>query len=301
MILENYISISKKVKKLVISNVVHKNKYILKNNFLKPIFDSDILNPHISCDFQDCACRINSFVWVSRKRKAIWLEIPKSASRSILNTLNLKEPFIPEIISKVINGYSSGVTIYFDTFYTKEIKKYLKFIKLYNLCGLNLFKKKDFQLMKITPDEVLKLYKEFYSFAIIRNPYERMISNYKMFTEKGFRFDKIKLSIGISDPSRITFEDFVIYTLKNSNHHWEKQVNYLPSDIKNLNFLGTMNNLNSDWEKISSEININTQLPYLNSTKNSIKVFDEFYNKKTYDLVSNHFKEDIKLYNNNLK
>ena len=53
---------------------------------------------NISCELNNCACRINSFIWISHKYKAIWFENPKAASRSILSTLCGKEPSIYELL-----------------------------------------------------------------------------------------------------------------------------------------------------------------------------------------------------------
>ncbi|MDW5287888.1 sulfotransferase family 2 domain-containing protein [Formosa sp. PL04] len=273
------------------------NKYFVYPKNIQVINDSFIINEHICCTLNSCACKINPFVWVSEKRKAIWFEIPKAASRSIVEFIDAPNPGLTEVVNK-LKHYSNfeGVTLYYNTSEKGKVMKDIKDALKSNVIR-KFFIKDDFELKFLTPDEAINKYPEYLSFAIFRNPYEKMISNYKMFTQHEMRIHQIKKTFHLNSIENLSFENFINLSIQYPNHHWEKQVKFLPSNINNLNILDTITNLDNILSKLQTSLNISKPLKKLNTTEKSSSNYSKYYDKNTFEIVSSLYEEDIIIYN----
>lgn len=264
----------------------------------------------IRCELASCGCRINSFIWISHSHKAIWFENPKAASRSIVEALNIKVPSLEDLIFEKLLTAEENITIKVifpensTDINTKLIKNAISSYKLMHSRNnplSNLFysflkkKKSGFQLFYGSPNEVINKYPTYFSFAFIRNPYDKMISNYSMFTQKAYRKQKLD-ELFKYDTTGISLEDFLQKSITLRNHHWEKQINYFPYDANGmikLSFLGRLETIQQDWDFIKKKINIDKDLNIINNTtKNkNIPVGSDI---KTF--IDKEYKEDIKLF-----
>ena len=246
----------------------------------------------MNCDTSSCGCRINSFVWQSNKKKAIWYEIPKSASRSIVDALEIQVPNINTLFKKLLEFENFDFTLFFKNEQLPIIKRYLKRIKLYNVIGYPIFDKEIYELTFDYPKNI-----GYYSFAVIRNPYDRIISNYKMFTTHPKRIEKLKETFKIDSVNDLTFENFLSLSLQYSNHHWEPQVNFLPDDLDQVSKLTTLSMLRQDWNEISNMIDCSNKLQELNSTKNSSSNYRKYLSDHSFSIIRKRYKKDIDIYN----
>lgn len=144
---------------------------------------------------------------------------------------------------------------------------------------------------------------EYFKFAFVRNPYDRMVSAWKMFStgmgnSKWAYKDKPPLE-GVS------FYDFLkIATDQSIDHHKRDTMNSvlrhhtLPQVhpyhcFEYADFIGKFENLENDFKVISEKIGLkNYNINHLNKTKRD--TYKSYYDDKTFELVSKEYDEDIK-------
>lgn len=145
-------------------------------------------------------------------------------------------------------------------------------------------------------------YNDYFKFCFVRNPFERLVSWYEMFINKGIH------------------NDFSEYILKNSNNFSEfldltniiyekniseyvsqpypksisfNQLDYISNNGKILvDFIGRFETINSDFDFIMNKIGITDyNLPYLN--KFNCGNYRRYYSDKDIEKVYNLYKKDI--------
>jgi len=123
-------------------------------------------------------------------------------------------------------------------------------------------------------------------FAFVRNPWNRMVSNWKMFTTVPFRIRQLK-SMTSEDVS--SFEDFVRFTTRKRNHHWQPQVLFLPEA---LDFVGRLESFEDDFRDLCSKIGTK---PERVARENAIErlPYWEYYKPSLAELVAEIYSEDI--------
>ena len=265
------------------------------------IFESNLsFRKDIKCDLSICACRYNPFIWISHKHQAIWFENPKVASRSILNALGSDEPDISSVLTMFHKDLSKhDMELYMTRDLFHKAKDHI--LPLFNssnnrsnvirLLMNKLFLKKegDFELF-FDGKDALEKYSSYFKFGVIRNPFDRFVSSFNMFTQSPQR--KLLLDeLFKSETTEISFDDFFQKAMTNRNHHWEKQTAFLP---RNIDFISKQENLNQDWLKIKKIIGISGDLERLNYTKYSNRNRLKAYQLKK---IEKEYNEDIELYN----
>lgn len=152
------------------------------------------------------------------------------------------------------------------------------------------------------------LYGEYFTFAIVRNPWARLVSEYL----------HKKLD------NRYSFRDFVFYGMPAQNDFCDKYRHVIPQTdyICNrdgqeiVDFVGRFENLHQDFDYICSQLTISdASLPHVNSTssfrrslerkirhlfirENRIKKhYSEYYDRQTIDRVGQLYAEDINRFN----
>lgn len=183
---------------------------------------------------------------------------------------------------------TAGMTLLYYFKFKRDVKNFYG-----NFCNYNV------SLTHLTLNQLNDLIglKDFYKFAFIRNPWDRMVSK--------FNFDLQKFPDGPKPfPVTNNFEKFILDLKKNFNtiidnkpNHWlcchfPPQSSFVLSKEIKLDFLGVYENFQNDVKFLADKFEIKEELPHRNKTDH--KDFKKYYTNKTRDIVGELYKEDIK-------
>ena len=137
------------------------------------------------------------------------------------------------------------------------------------------------EIRAIVGDEV---YSDYFSFAFVRNPWDWQVSLYKYSLKKEdhFQHDFIQ-SLG----------SFDAYIEWRCNNEVELQKNFILADSGEslVDFIGRFENLEDDFSKICSQLNISAKLPRL-KVSNTVP-YQNYYSEFSKKLVAETYAEDI--------
>ena len=148
-------------------------------------------------------------------------------------------------------------------------------------------------------DHVPDFARNYFSFSIVRNPWDRLVSCWMQKiitqepTEEQFRSD-IRWELNYQKPS---FKDFIKIISDDENitkdSHWALYFNIIP--VSDLDFIGRFENLQEDFNIICDKIGIPRQkLPRENKSKH--KHYTEYYDDETKQIVAEKYKKDIEYF-----
>jgi hypothetical protein len=139
----------------------------------------------------------------------------------------------------------------------------------------------------------------YYKFSIVRNPWDRAVSDYKWWTRASSPFfDFLK---------NTTFEDYLLIRngYEKINHlndsagradHFYAQYSFIEIDGANcMNRIIRFENLQKDFNIVCDEISLRKQqLPHTNKTKH--KHYTEYYDDKTREIAAERYAKDIEYF-----
>ena len=138
----------------------------------------------------------------------------------------------------------------------------------------------------------IKLREKYFSFTFVRNPFDRVVSEYKWnpkFNRLSFlEFLKTDAPYGFSTENPCSKQPTWW-----QDRHEHAQIDFIDNHI---NFIGRFENLQEDFDIICDKIGIPHQkLPHKNKSKH--KHYTEYYDDETREIVTKKYKKDIDYFN----
>ncbi|MVA56072.1 hypothetical protein GOZ88_08095 [Agrobacterium vitis] len=150
-----------------------------------------------------------------------------------------------------------------------------------------------------------------YSFGFVRNPWDRMVSLYSFLCQK--RLQSYECPVYQQHIRDIGFKSWLLEDSYYSRHdeHWPEEI--LPPLqrrsqmfwLSGCDYIGTMENIDSDFRKIRKKIGMKPTLlerlrlsnpvPKKNQSKRGD--YTRYYDEETKTFVQTHFQEEIELFN----
>lgn len=220
---------------------------------------------------------------ISYKHKFIFIHVAKNAGQSITNALM---PFAANKFQKKLNfiipyryqlKINTKLKQYTNiSYYPQPYSDHIRGAVLRNKMGETEFR-------------------SFFSFAIVRNPWEWVLSNYTYACQNP-RHDQHKFINSFKN-----FTDYCEWLCDDSNKvSCQSDYVYDEQNSQVISFIGRFENLDNDFQYICQKIGINASLPRYNvSSKSKNKIFT--LEKRTIDLIGNKFKKDIRLFGYNIE
>jgi len=175
-----------------------------------------------------------------------------------------------------------------------NVKKYKKTDALYENDGNIEWDHATAHMVKLKNE---KRYELFYKFAIVRNPYDRLVSEYF--------FKKESNDIRIVDCSQLKFDEYIDFLYKNFDKimgekhsiksHFIPQSNFILSNVNIFKF----ENIKDCFDMIEEKFNIKNTNEFKN--KSTHDFYEAYYDRKLKQKVADIYYLDFKLLGYDLK
>jgi len=134
-----------------------------------------------------------------------------------------------------------------------------------------------------------KRFNDCFKFTFVRNPWDRLVSNYFWKQNDPWANKKVKEYVNTH-----SFEQYIlegIAPLAVPMHQWVTDSNKKVV----VDFVGRYENLHDDFSKVCQKINIKTpELPQVYKTNH--KPYKDYYSQATIDKVASVYKDDIEIF-----
>ena len=134
-----------------------------------------------------------------------------------------------------------------------------------------------------------EIYDSYFKFAFVRNPWDWQVSLFEYARQyKSHPQNRLMRS----------FQDFDAYIEWRVTQEKTLQKDFVTDESGNIivDFIGRFEQLEEDFAEASQKAGLNVHLPKFNKTK-SRRSYVEYYSDRSRELIQDHFKEDIELFN----
>lgn len=132
-----------------------------------------------------------------------------------------------------------------------------------------------------------KYFDQYYKFSFVRNPWDWQVSLYHFMQQlKDHHQHELIMSMN--------FDEYIHWRV-NEDKHLQKDFMYDADGKCLVDYIGKLENIEDDFKKITQHLGLEATLPHSNKSKH--KSYQEYYSPETRDIVAEHFKEDIELFN----
>jgi len=202
---------------------------------------------------------------------------------------------------KLIEKYKNKIGLYFiSPLHKGEIKDFI-FVHINKTAGTSIIKiiGKPFR-KHLTAKEIIEVigqekWDNAYKFAVVRNPWDKVVSQYK---------HNIKKNVTNMAKKEISFKDWVTCTYgekKDPNYYYRPQM-FLPQvawlnnneEEIDIDQIIQFKNLNSGMHDVFKILGIAQQIPHLNKT--SKKDYKKYYDEESKKIIEDWFHEDIAVF-----
>ncbi|MCX7096626.1 MAG: sulfotransferase family 2 domain-containing protein [Methylococcales bacterium] len=136
-------------------------------------------------------------------------------------------------------------------------------------------------------------FEQYFKFAFVRNPWDWQVSMYHFILKETAHahHQRVKALAG--------FSDYVKWMIAEKKPFEKGATRYQKDMICNkqgeviVDFVGRFENLADDFNYVSQYLGLEASIPYLNQSHH--RPYQSYYDSETYELIAEHFKDDIAL------
>lgn len=156
-------------------------------------------------------------------------------------------------------------------------------------------------------DQLNKIYKDYFKFCFVRNPWDRLVSFYvnkicpgKKNEETMRKFFKQKRNQKWFKPG-MSFDECVesVFSIpdEKADAHFVSQYIYLTDDVGNIlvDFVGKFENFDNDFRYIQNVMGING-MDIQHLMKSQHQNYRKYYNEKTKEMTKQRYQKDINMF-----
>ena len=148
-----------------------------------------------------------------------------------------------------------------------------------------------------THEQILKngdKYAEYFKFSFIRNPFDKMVSEFKYFTNTQYKFPSDSVKKFYNNKS---FSFFIrnFFTNKTGCRYHKMNFEQFLYPTEKIDFIGRFENLQEDFNIVCDKIGIpSKELSHINKTHH--KHYTEYYDDETRQIVAEKYANDIEYF-----
>jgi len=146
-----------------------------------------------------------------------------------------------------------------------------------------------------------RVFDSYFKFSFVRNPWDRLVSAY-FFMSAGGAHKKDQDWAQSHLASYPDFPSFVRYGLQKKEilnwPHFRPQVQFLKDQQEriNMDFIGRFENIQEDFKFIAGNLNITSNLLFINKTKTKRDPYQSYYTEDLREIAAEVYKEDIEAF-----
>ncbi|MDT8390956.1 MAG: sulfotransferase family 2 domain-containing protein [Lentisphaeria bacterium] len=253
-------------------------------------------------------------MWINHSAKAVWYEIPKNASSSIKKLLGIAPPYlssqncrqlIPALmrrhfdLDEFIFLFSfSGWTRPIAIDILEELCRQWKTCVHQSQFGSNL-DNPNWQPFYGSRENLFREFGSYFSFAIFRNPEQRLASTWAMFNEQEHR-RQVFMDLFDAKPDAFSFQEaFDLFSIR-QNHHFNPQYVYLPphqaGKLPDMGLLTTVGELKNTWPKLAKRLGVTIELAHKNKTGSGVSIDLRMPSDSLKQHIRDHYFSDHQLF-----
>ena len=205
---------------------------------------------------------------ISYELKCIFIHIPKCGGMSIERTLWPR----PED-RKEANLYGGFISKYLNKYQTGGLQHLLA-SQVREEVGMNVFE-------------------TFYKFAFVRNPWDRVVSQFAYMQQRPDLMDYVGMS------QETEFKAYLELIQQKEHVQWMPQHRFLLDEDGTLlvDQIGRLESLRTDFSSILAKLNLNKSAQLTHANRSDRQPIEKYYNdRETVEIVADIYSEDIKLF-----
>lgn len=151
------------------------------------------------------------------------------------------------------------------------------------------------------------VFKKYYKFTFVRDPYTRLLSAYKFLKKGGFHLNDRETVWAEENLSEFrSFDDFVRNWINErsiwSYMHFKPQYYFVCDNNSNLmvDFVGKFENIEVDFEKVCQQLNVENRLQHHNKTTRENEDWKSYYSDYSLKKVAEIYRKDFEIFNYSL-